>query len=110
MHRLNQPENAGTHAGRVAVPHSSTRLAHGLEPGEGVVLDSPSGEHHLATVVDLEFTLDDTIYVLEVGTRVPAETAERLATGAAEPAGEEGTTDVMRLLGELRRRGVRQAC
>ncbi|MBC9733100.1 hypothetical protein [Nocardioides marmotae] len=90
------------------VAHSTTALAHGLEPGEGVVLADPDGEQHLAIVVDFEFELDDTVYVLEVGARLPEEMADRLVSGAAEPTGEEGLTEVVELLGELRRRVARR--
>lgn len=108
MHRLMTTDRA-TGAGRVRVAHSSTSLSHGLEPHEAVVLAGSDGEQHLAVVADIEFELEDTVYVLEVGARVPPETADRLVAGAGEPAGEEGVTAVVELLGQLRRRVVRQA-
>ncbi|GGO72501.1 hypothetical protein [Nocardioides deserti] len=103
VHRLSTSEAVGG-SDRVRVAHSTTSLPHGLEPHEGVVLVDGDGEQHLAVVADIEFELEDTVYVLEVGARVPAETADRLVAGAGEPAGEEGVTEVIRLLGELRRR------
>ncbi|MDN4171618.1 hypothetical protein QWY28_01550 [Nocardioides sp. SOB77] len=107
MHRLTSSEPVRA-AGRVRVAHSATTLAFGLEPGEGVVLEDLTGEQHLAVVADFEFELEDTVYLLEVGGRLPAEMADRLVTGAAEPAGEEGLTAVVELLGQLRRRVARQ--
>lgn len=107
MHRLQSSEVVDRSA-QVRVAHSSTTLRHGLEPGEGVILATDDGEQHLAVVAAHEYELEDTIYVLEVGGRIPSEMADRLVAGAAEPEGEEGLTEVVQLLGQLRRRGAQQ--
>ena len=59
----------------LAVTHSETRLARGLEYGERVLVRS-NGEYRTALVVDIEFTDTDTHYRLVLGGPVPAEIAE----------------------------------
>ena len=90
------------------VHHSTTSLTRGLEPGEEVVVLDADGEHHAAVVVDLDFTLDDTIYVLRAGVRLPPEVAAaRLDRGSDGSAGSDGPDDVdevIDLIGEMLRR------
>lgn len=80
--------------------HSDCGLGRGLDVDEQVVVLDPEGEYHAAVVVDLEFTLEDTTYVLELGARLPAETARARLSGAPEP--EPGTSAVLDLLAALR--------
>lgn len=88
--------------GEFVLHHSASGLARGLELDEPVVVVDPDGEFHSAVVVDIEFGLEDTHYVLELGVRLPPETVrERLAGTAEEPAGE-GMGQVLDLLGRLR--------
>ncbi|WP_232678140.1 hypothetical protein [Nocardioides sp. R-C-SC26] len=91
--------------GRVVVRHSDTTLARGLEPGEEIVVLDADGELRSAHVVDLDFSLTDTHYVLEVGLRLPEEVASRRIEGEQEDA---GMTELLGLLGELRTRPVEQ--
>lgn len=87
--------------GEFVVSHSDTGLGRGLELDEDVVVVDPEGEFHAARVVDLEFGLEDTHYVLELGVRLPPENVrDRLAGAPAEPAEDLGT--VLDLLGRLR--------
>ncbi len=86
--------------------HVGSGLPHGLEPGEYVVVHDPTdGADFTATVADIDFTLEDTVYRLELGTRItPAEAAEWLAPAADETDAPMSTRRLMDLLGELRRR------
>ncbi|MCL8027662.1 hypothetical protein [Nocardioides bruguierae] len=91
--------------------HSETALGRGLEPGEVVMLVDPEGEYHTATVLDLRFELEDTVYVLRRDARVPPEQVRDRMLHVAPRAPEEGSPpgpdderSVVDLLGELRRR------
>ena len=55
--------------GEFVVSHRESALTRGLEPDEHVVVVDPDGEFHAAQVVDIEFDLTDTHYVLELGAR-----------------------------------------
>lgn len=91
----------------VAVSHRAAALPRGLEPGEFVVVHDPSDEADFtATVADIGFELEDTVYRLELGTRItPEEAAEWLAPEpSAEETGHVSTRRLMDLLLELRRR------
>jgi len=100
--------------GHFVVPHRTSGLARGLELDEEVVIVDPDGEFHAATVHDLTFTLDDTHYVLEMGTRLPPQLVrERLAAPSVpvqpepedhEVPQEEDLQSLLNLLGELRDR------
>lgn len=93
---------SATPGGEFVVSHSASGLARGLELDEEVVVVDPDGEFHAALVVDLEFDLQDTHYVLELGVRLPPETVrQRLAEAADRPA-DRGLGDVLDLLGRLR--------
>lgn len=87
----------------VAFGHRSTDLARGLEPGETIVVRDPATDHSYAAVVaDVDFELADTVYRLEIGSRLaPEEVADWLEPGDDE-IDEMSTRHVMRLLGELR--------
>lgn len=91
--------------GEFVVSHSESGLTRGLELDEQVVVVDPDGEFHAASVVDVEFSLEDTHYVLELGVRLPPDTVrERLSgvdTGA--PAGDD-LGALLDLLGRLRDR------
>lgn len=87
--------------GEFVVSHSDSGLSRGLELDEQVVVVDPEGEFHAAVVIDLEFGLDDTHYVLELGVRLPPETVRsRLAGTPAAPAEDLG--ELLDLLGRLR--------
>lgn len=91
-------------SGSLAVAHREAGLTRGLEDGEHVVLHDAGGEWHAASVADIDFTLDDTIYRLEIGARLSDEAARaRLSTDGADTAGRPVTTqDLLGLLGGLR--------
>lgn len=95
--------------GEFVVSHSDSGLTRGLELDEQVVVVDPDGEFHAARVVDLEFSLEDTHYVLELGVRLPPDTVRaRLAGGgpgteAGLPAGDD-LGALLDLLGRLRDR------
>lgn len=86
----------------VGVRHSSTDLPRGLDLGEHVVLLDPTTRtHYLAVVADIDFTLDDTVYRLELGTRITAGEAHQWLH--PETASTRVTAgDVARLLASLR--------
>jgi hypothetical protein len=84
------------------VAHSSTALGRGLELGESLLVRDDTG-FYSAIVGDLEFELDDTVYVLALGARVPEELAEEKLAGRA-PAHDDGSLslhDVIDLLGTM---------
>lgn len=90
------------------VSHTAAGLPRGLEPGEVVVVRS-GAEHWTGCVVDLDFTLDDTVYRLSLGGVVPADQAEALlCEDAAAEAPRVDVADVVAMLGSLRTVG-RQA-
>jgi hypothetical protein len=94
-------------SGSVAVGHVRAGLSRGLEPGELVLVHDPAdGADFTAAVADIDFELADTVYRLELGTRITAaETVEWLAPTPAEaPAGHVSARRLAELLGELRRR------
>jgi hypothetical protein len=86
--------------------HSRTTLARGLEPGEELVILDADGEYHAAVVVDIDFVLDDTVYVLQTGVRLPEELAvARLESVDGVRRGDvDGVVD---LIGEMLRRSRR---
>lgn len=108
--------------------HSHTELGRGLEPAEEVVILDCDGEYHAGVVEDIDFTLDDTVYVLRTGVRLPEEhalarlrrydgSAQRAvaATGEAgarvDPHDADtrgGVDDVVDLIGEMLRRQRRE--
>jgi hypothetical protein len=59
----------------LAIAHSSTGLERGLEYGERVLVLA-DGEYRTAVVADVEFTLEDTLYRLVLGGRIPRQEAE----------------------------------
>lgn len=64
------------------------------------MIRTDDGEYHSARVVDLDFELEDTIYGLQVGARLPAEmAAERLSDAPLD----EDTKDVHRIVNMLAR-------
>ncbi len=110
MERIELDLNDFTRRSRsVAVSHRSTTLTRGLEPGEQVLLHDPERGHWTATVADLHFDLDDTVYRLELGVRLSeTEAEERLhpAVADAETAALTGRVSAQQLLdliGQMRR-------
>lgn len=83
--------------------HTAAGLPRALEPGEPVVLHSGE-EHWTAWVVDLDFTLDDTLYRLELGRRVPAPRREERPTAGDPPRVD--VEDVVSMLETLRGAGA----
>lgn len=91
--------------GEFVVSHSGSGLTRGLEVDEQVVVVDPDGEFHVACVVDLEFDLEDTHYVMELGVRLPPETVRaRLADIGAATSPERDLGPLLDLLGRLRDR------
>jgi hypothetical protein len=98
------------------VSHVATALPRGLEPGEVVVVRS-GADHWTACVIDIDFTLEDTVYRLSLGGRIPADQAADLLADRGVDAHAVGSTgrsvevtDVLAMLGSLRdsgREGVR---
>lgn len=86
--------------GRTAVvAHSETTLTRGLDLGEAVVLRA-GGEYRAAKVRNIEFGPDDTVYTLELGTRLPEELARQRLEGVSEE--QDPLHEVVDLLGDLR--------
>lgn len=87
--------------------HSHTSLTRGLEPGEEIVIIDADGEYHAAAVVDIAFTADDTVYVLQTGVRLPEEHARARVEGA-DGTGPGGVDGVVDLIGEMLKRSRRE--
>jgi hypothetical protein len=86
--------------------HAQTSLLRGLEPGEELVIVDADGEYHAAAVVDIAFTVDDTVYVLQTGVRLPEEMA--IARLESAEGVRRGSVDgVVDLIGEMLRRSRR---
>ena len=90
------------------VSHVRAGIERGLELGEDVVLHCADGEFLAARVSGLEFELEDTLYRMEPGVRLPLrDAAARLGVPPdaldvdATVLTEQG---VLELLGRLRRR------
>ncbi len=87
--------------------HVGAGLGRGLEPDEEVVLHLADGAFWSATVTGFEFEVDDTLYLFELGVRLPpGDAAVRLGVELADPADELRAVtvhDVLDLVGELRR-------
>jgi hypothetical protein len=91
----------------LTVSHVAAGLPRGLESGEFVLVHDPAdGADFTAAVADIDFEIDDTVYRLELGTRITADEArEWLAPEPAPTAGGQVTTRrLIDLLGELRSR------
>ena len=98
-------------AGTFTLAHASTDLTRGLNPLEEIVIRDLDGELHAATVEDIDYTIDDTIYLLQVGVRLPPEIAEeRLlhdgpgARSESPADGVESVQSIVDLIDRLRRR------
>lgn len=92
--------------GPLIISHVESRLRRALEPGEDVVLLDLDGEYHSGFVADLRFELEDTLYVIDRGVRLPPEQAtERLddADGGPEARGLYSTQSVLDMLAEWKR-------
>lgn len=85
----------------LVVAHSQTALTRGLEPGESLVLRAGE-EYYAAKVRDYDFEPEDTLYVLDVGGRLPAEIARERIAGLSPDASDAELHEVVDLLGELR--------
>ena len=90
----------------LAVSHVAVGLSRGLEPGEHVVIHDPTeGSDFTAAVADIHFGLEDTVYRLELGTRITAEEAAAwTAPTVVDHDGRVSARQMVELLGELRRR------
>ena len=86
----------------IVVRHSETALARGLEPAERVVLQDADGGYRSGTVEELEFTLDDTEYLLRLGVVLPDDLAAERLSGVELSRDQQGIHDVVDLIGELR--------
>ena len=87
----------------VVVAHSHTGLNRGLDHGEALILVAEDGEHHVARVTDIDFELDDTIYTIELGGRIPADLARQRAAGLDPAKHDLPLQDIIDLLHGLRR-------
>jgi hypothetical protein len=88
----------------LVVRHSWTRLDRGLEPRESVVLHTADGDHYAAQVRGIEFELEDTVYTLAVGARLPEDLALERVEGLDPDAHDLSLHELVDLLGELRGR------
>ena len=92
----------GRQAHTAVVAHSETSLTRGLEYGEPVVLLVAGRDHYAARVREIEFEPEDTVYVLDLSTRLPGDLAEERIAGLQ--AGHDlQLHELVDLLGELRR-------
>lgn len=89
----------------VAVSHVAASLQRGLELGEPLVVrDTSRGRFFAAVVADVDFELSDTVYRIELGSRLAAEEASDWLAPATAPESDEFTTrQILELLGELNR-------
>ncbi|MBF4163630.1 hypothetical protein [Nocardioides acrostichi] len=76
--------------GTLVISHRDSQLRRGLEIDEELVLVDPDGEFHAATVVELHFELEDTLYVLRLGARLPPEHVRRLWERDGNPHSDQG--------------------
>lgn len=98
-----------TDARSVVVAHSQTGLRRGLEHGEAVILVAEDGEHHVSRVTGIEFELDDTVYTIELGGRIPADLAQERATGLDPDKHDLPLQEIIDLLHGLRRQAAARA-
>ena len=87
----------------ITVRHSETTLTRGLEPAEDVVVQDADGGYRSGTVEELEFTLEDTEYLVRLGVRLPDDLAAERLSGAELSRDQQELHDVVDLIGELRR-------
>jgi hypothetical protein len=89
------------------VRHTSTALTRGLCVDEEVVLHDASGDFFAGTVEDVDFEIDDTLYRIAVGVRLPEDLAqawrERTSGAEQDDAGPLDMDRLVKLLGEARR-------
>ncbi len=98
----------GDVAHTAVLAHSETTLRRGLEHGEPVVLRVAGRDDYAAKVRRIEFELDDTVYILDLGARLPDDlAAERLA--GLTPDHDLELHELVDLLGDLRRMPPTQA-
>jgi hypothetical protein len=88
----------------LVVGHSLTQLTRGLEPRESVVLHTADGDFYAAQVRGIGFELDDTIYTLEVGGRLPEDLALERVAGLDPAEHDLSLHELVDLLGDLRGR------
>jgi hypothetical protein len=83
------------------VAHSDLSLGRGLEPGERIVVqDARAGGAYAATVVGVDFLVDDTVYRLNLRGRLPHGVAAQVPAPAETDRVD--LVDVQGLLGELK--------
>ena len=89
----------------VAVSHNASGLERGLEPGEPIVVSDPgTGHFFAAAVVDVDFEIEDTVYRVEIGSRIaPEEAADWIADVPDSSTGQVTTREILDLLNELQR-------
>ncbi|WP_155992876.1 hypothetical protein [Nocardioides sp. URHA0020] len=88
----------------LVIGHSLTQLTRGLEPRESVVLETASGDFYAAQVGGIEFEIDDTIYTLTVGARLPEDLAVERVEGLDPEVHDLSLHELVDLLGQLRGR------
>lgn len=86
----------------LVVGHSLTHLTRGLEPREQVVLRTAGSEFYAAQVRAIEFELEDTVYTLDVGPRLPEDLAVERVNGLDPERHDLSLHELVDLLGELR--------
>ena len=91
------------HGDRISAGHVASMLSRGLDFGEEVLVHTGDGEYHLARVEQVDFELEDTVYTLAIGARMPVEMVmERLSGALTDPEVAE-RHHLVSLLGELDR-------
>jgi len=81
--------------------HRDTDLERGLEPGELVVIGTPDGLLHAGRVEGIEFELDDTVYTLAVGGRLPPDLARERIEGLDPGRHDLAIHEIVEMLGDL---------
>jgi hypothetical protein len=84
------------------VNHSETELERGLDLAERVVLVDASGGYRAATVEELDFGLEDTVYRFRLGAVLPPDLAAERVSGLTLSRDRQSIHDVVDLIGELR--------
>ncbi|GAA1761815.1 hypothetical protein GCM10009795_005330 [Nocardioides hankookensis] len=87
---------------KLTVHHHETGLNRGLEHREPVVLRTATGEMYAAQVWAIDFEVEDTLYTLAIGARLPGDLALERVEGLDWARHDLAMHELVDLLGRLR--------